>query len=103
MSAFKAKRVSGAELTAQIGSATAHLPAATPAPAPAPARAAPTVQINFKASEAMAELVAREAAQAGSTRRFFARLMRQAGYSVPDVDIEPPDTRKRGRLGGLAP
>src|SRR4051794_98691 len=102
MSAFKAKRVSGAELTAQLAPATAHLPAATPAAASAPARAVRTVQINFKASEAMAELIAAEATKAGSTRRFVARLLRQAGYTVPEVDVDPPDTRKRGlgRLGG---
>src|SRR4051812_19849301 len=102
MSTFKAKRVSGAELTAQIAGATAHLPTATPVPAATPQRAAPTMQINFKASETLADLIAREAVQAGSTRRFIARLMRQAGYQVPDVDVDPPDTRKRGigRLGG---
>src|SRR3954447_9146842 len=99
MSAFRAKRVTGAELTAQISGATAHMPAATP-PA-APPRAVPTVQINFKASEALADLIATEAAKVGSTRRFFARLLRDAGYQVPDVDVDPPDTRKRGaaRLG----
>jgi hypothetical protein len=53
------------------------------------------VQINFQASEAFAELVAREAEKAGSTRRFFARLLRQAGYDVPEADVNPPDTRRR--------
>ena len=109
---FKPKRVTGAELTAQLAGATAHLPAAAPAPptpalppvaptpAPVPAKAPKKVQINFQASEAFAELLAREAEKAGSTRRFLARLMRDAGYDVPEADVNPPDTRRR-RGGGL--
>ena len=104
---FKPKRVTGAELTAQLFGATAHLPAAAPAlppvaaaPAPVPAKAPKKVQINFQASEAFAELLAREAEKAGSTRRFLARLMRDAGYDVPEADVNPPDTRRR-RGGGL--
>jgi hypothetical protein len=99
---FKPKRVTGAELTAQLSGATAHLPAAAPAPppvaatpAPVPAKAPKKVQINFQASEAFAELLAREAEKAGSTRRFLARLMRDAGYDVPEADVNPPDTRRR--------
>ena len=104
---FKPKRVTGAELTAQLSGATAHLPAAAPAPppaaatpAPVPAKAPKKVQINFQASEAFAELLAREAEKAGSTRRFLARLMRDAGYDVPEADVNPPDTRRR-RGGGI--
>ena len=99
---FKPKRVTGAELTAQLSGATAHLPAAAPTtppvaatPAPVPAKAPKKVQINFQASEAFAELLAREAEKAGSTRRFLARLMRNAGYDVPEADVNPPDTRRR--------
>ncbi len=99
------KRVSGADLVAQLGPATATLPAAVPVrPASAPAekpRPLPVVQINFKASEPMAELLAREGEKAGSTRRFLARLLRDAGYEVPDGDVSPPDNRRgRSRLGG---
>ena len=104
---FKPKRVTGAELTAQLAGATAHLPTATagaaPSPtasvaaatAPVPAKPPKKVQINFQASEAFAELLAREAEKAGSTRRFLARLMRDAGYEVPEADVNPPDTRRR--------
>ena len=93
MSSFKPKRVSGADLVAQFSPATTTLPPALP---PAPAhRPPPTVQINFKASEAFAILVAREAEKEGSTRRFFARLMRQVGYDVPEADVNPVDTRRR--------
>lgn len=101
---FKPKRVSGADLAAQLGTATADLPSATP-PHPAPGegqarqearpRPLPVVQVNFKASEPFAALIAREAEKAGSTRRLFARLMRDAGYSVPEGDVTPLDNRRR--------
>ncbi len=106
MSSFKPKRVSGADLAAQLSPATASLPASVPmapppvAPAPVAARPPKKVQINFQASEAFAELVAIEAEKVGSTRRFFARLLRQAGYEVPEADVNPPDTRRR-RSSGL--
>ena len=106
MSAFKPKRVSGADLAVQISVATAGMPPVvaptSPPPAPllAPASVArerppPVVQVNFKASEAFADLIAREAEKAGSTRRLFARLMKEAGYPVPDADVNPPDNRRR--------
>ena len=100
MSSFKPKRVSGADLVSQISPATSGLPASVPTPAPAPVPVAKPqplkkVQINFQASEPFAELVAIEAEKAGSTRRFFARLLRDAGYDVPEVDVNPPDTRRR--------
>jgi hypothetical protein len=108
VSTFRPKRVSGAELTAQISSVTASLPAtSTPQPVTAVPRSPKKVQINFQASEAFAELVAREAEKVGSTRRFFARLMLKAGYEVPEADVNPPDTRRRwagkGRLTGIGP
>jgi hypothetical protein len=106
VSAFKPKRVSGAELAAQLAPATASLPPAVVppsqsaplAPVARPAQtAAAVVQVNFKASEDFADLIAREAEKAGSTRRLFARLMREAGYPVPDADVNPPDNRRRAR------
>ena len=107
MSQFKPKRVSGADLAAQLSSATADLPSAIPVklvpsapPAPMPQRPPPVVQINFKASEAFADLIAREAEKAGSTRRLFARLMRNAGYDVPEADVNPPDNRRHRRQVG---
>lgn len=105
MSVFKAKRVSGAELAQQLAPATAGMPAAVPTPLPSHAgpdiqsgtrvRPPKVVQINFKATEAFADLIAREAERAGSTRRFFANLMRKAGYDVPEGDVNPPDNRRR--------
>jgi hypothetical protein len=101
MSNFKPKRVSGADLAAQLSGATANLPAAVPPTlsvvpdAVTKQRPPPVVQINFKASAAFANLIAREAENAGSTRRLFARLMRDAGYEVPEADGNPPDNRRR--------
>ena len=99
---FKPKRVSGADLAAQLSGATANLPAAVPVasvvsivPEATKQRPPPVIQINFKASEAFADLIAREAEKAGSTRRLFARLMRDAGYDVPEADVSPPDNRRR--------
>jgi hypothetical protein len=105
MSQFRPKRVSGADLAAQLSSATADLPAAVPV-VPIPqipfqsARPKPpaVVQVNFKASETFANLIAREAEKAGSTRRLFARLMRDAGFDVPEADVSPPDNRRRRGL-----
>ena len=102
MSTFKPKRVSGADLAAQLSGATANMPAAVPAAAHAVERERPppVVQINFKASEAFADLIAREAEKSGSTRRLFARLMRDAGFKVPEADVNPPDNRRRRGLDG---
>ena len=98
---FKPKRVSGADLAAQLSPATANLPAAVPVKlvpsSPISRRPPPVVQVNFKASEAFAALIAREAEKAGSTRRLFARLMRDAGYDVPEADVNPPDNRRHRR------
>jgi hypothetical protein len=99
---FRPKRVSGADLAAQLSGATANLPAAVPVgpvlsvvPEATKQRPPPVIQINFKASEAFADLISREAEKAGSTRRLFARLMRDAGYEVPEADVNPPDNRRR--------
>jgi hypothetical protein len=88
-------------LAAQLSGATANLPAQVPTP-PAPPqptymreRPPPVVQVNFKATEALADLIAREGERAGSTRRFFARLLREAGFEVPEADVNPPDNRRR--------
>jgi hypothetical protein len=108
MSGFKRKPMPD-ELTEALRGHAAHLPSVTPsAPAPQPVsrggeggpapprpRAPKTVQINWNASEELARLIAIEAAKAGSTRRFIAGLMKQAGYDVPDADLNPADNRRR--------
>lgn len=58
-------------------------------------RAPKTIQVNFSCTEDMARLIAQLAAEAGSTRRMFARLLRDAGHSVPGADLNPPDNRRR--------
>ena len=61
MSSFKPKRVSGADLAAQLSDATANLPAAVPSPTVRNVekqRPPPVIQVNFKASETFAVLIA---------------------------------------------
>ena len=70
MRAFKPRRVSGVDLVAQLSDATANLPPTVPSPAVKSSerqRPPPVIQVNFKASEAFADLIAREAEKAGST------------------------------------
>ena len=107
MSGFKRKPMPD-ELTEALRGHAANLPSVTPAAAPQPhdrrgegaptsarPRAPRTVQINWNASEDLARLIAIEAAKAGSTRRFIARLMKHAGYNVPEADLNPADNRRR--------
>jgi hypothetical protein len=58
-------------------------------------RAPATVQLNVAITEALADMIAEEAAKAGSTRRWLARLMKNAGYPVPEADLTPFDLRRR--------
>ena len=91
------------ELTAALRGHAAGLPTAT-GEAPAPlgrageggrAKAPKTVQVNFSCTEDMARMIAELAAEAGSTRRFIARLLRNAGHTVPQADLQPIDNRRR--------
>lgn len=54
-----------------------------------------TVQINFRGSIGLAKAIAEASEAHGGMRRFVAHLMRQAGYAVPDIDIDPPSTRRK--------
>ena len=104
MSGFKRKPMPD-ELTEALRGHAANLPSVTPTqphpvsrggegtpPRPRPPK---TVQINWNASEQLARAIAIEAAKVGSTRRFIARLMKQAGYEVPEADLNPSDNRRR--------
>jgi hypothetical protein len=88
------------ELTAALRAGVQGVPPAVPEPqrregeGPRP-RAPKTVQVNFNCTEDLARLIAKLAAEAGSTRRIFARLLRDAGHAVPDADLNPPDNRRR--------
>jgi len=43
----------------------------------------------------MAETIARLGAEAGSTRRWLARLMAGSGVHVPDADLNPSEPKRR--------
>jgi hypothetical protein len=104
MSGFKRKPMPD-ELAEALRGHAASLPSVTPAPpqpvsrrgegAPPRPRPPKTVQINWNASEQLARTIAIEAAKVGSTRRFIAKLMKEAGYDVPDADLHPADNRRR--------
>jgi hypothetical protein len=56
--------------------------------------------MNFNITEELADIITEEARKAGSTRRWLARLMKDAGYSVPDADLTPYMNVRRRRAGG---
>jgi hypothetical protein len=58
-------------------------------------RAPKTVQVNVAVTEELADLIGEEAIKAGSTRRWLAKLMKDAGYIVPEADLMPLDLRRR--------
>jgi hypothetical protein len=92
VSGFKRKPLEGDDLTEALKARTGHLPS----PMGQVRRRAPrTVQVNFNASEALARLIAEEAAKVGGTRRLVARLLQQAGHDVPEADLNPPDNRRK--------
>jgi hypothetical protein len=63
-------------------------------------KAPPVVQMNFNITEELADIITEEARKAGSTRRWLARLMKDAGYPVPDADLTPYMNVRRRRAGG---
>jgi hypothetical protein len=97
MSGFKRKPLTD-DITEALRAHTAHIPPTTGQVRPIEqgrGRPPKTVQINFNASETMARIVAQEAAKAGSTRRLFARLLRDAGHDIPDADVNPMTNKRR--------
>lgn len=90
---------------ARIAQGVASLPLTTPPrelpEPPASRRAPPVVQINFKATEEFADLLAELAVPHGGLRRYLAHLVSSAGHAVPAADINPPTTKRRGQ-GRLA-
>jgi hypothetical protein len=60
-------------------------------------KAPPVVQLNLNVSEELADIISDEAKKAGSTRRWLARLMKEAGYPVPDADLTPYMNVRRRR------
>lgn len=98
-----------AELNQALRGGISGIPTATGEPAPEHERdrggegsqrergrkAPPVYQINFAATQHMAELIANEAQKFGSTRRFIAHVLEKAGYEVSEFDRNPIDNRKR--------
>lgn len=92
---FKPKRTA-VELAAAIQRSMPDVPATTPAAASGkPAPDLRTVQVNFRGSIGLAKAIAKASEPYGGMRRFIAHLMRQAGYTVPDIDVNPPTTRRK--------
>jgi hypothetical protein len=97
MSGFKRKPLED-DITEKLRAHTAHIPATTGQLQPTGqgrGKAPKTVQINFNASESMARVVAQEAAKLGSTRRLFAKLLRDAGHDIPEADLNPMVNKRR--------
>jgi hypothetical protein len=92
---FKPKRTAVA-LAEAIQRAMPDVPATTAPSAPGkPPPDLRTVQVNFRGSIGLARAIAKASEPYGGMRRFIAQLMRQAGYAVPDVDVDPPTTRRK--------
>lgn len=107
--AFKPKSVrpSSQELLETVGHVAAQigqLPTAKDLPlaatregegAPATRRSTgPTVLVNFKATLPFAKLIAEASEKEGGVRRMIARMMKEAGYDVPDRDLKPVVNRR---------
>ena len=99
----KSVRPSSQELLATVGRVAAErgqLPTAPPPAAGAgegaPARrpAPPTVLVNFKATLPFAKLIAEASTKEGGVRRMIARMMKEAGYDVPEHDLKPAVNRR---------
>lgn len=54
----------------------------------------PTVLVNFKATLPFAKLIAEASEKEGGVRRMIARMMRDAGYDVPEYDLKPVINRR---------
>ena len=114
-------RPSSAELAAALGPAVTNLiptapptpkpapPAAVPPPAlapvppapppiaaPLPARppAEPVLMMSFKASKPFAKMLAEAAEKEGGLRRLVARVFSEAGYPVPQSELQPQKRRR---------
>ena len=81
-------------LAAKLMGGASALPTTTapkPVPSAPPARREPSLQINFRVTPKLARLLHDQQAAAGDigVRCFIARVLKQAGYDVPDEDLEP--------------
>ena len=98
-------RESAQELTSRLRGAVQNLPSARPPDAPVvtvpgqPGVKQPlptSMQINFRASPAMAKVLhdlQREAGNIG-VRRLIARILAERGQEIPEEDLNPKFTRR---------
>jgi hypothetical protein len=102
--ASETRREDPAALTARLMGGAAALPTTTaPRAAPPPSsRREPSLQINFRVTPKLARLLHDQQAAAGNigVRCFIARVLKHAGYDVPDEDLEPRfSKRDYSRIG----
>ncbi len=102
----KSVRPSSQELLATVGRVSAEngqLPTAQEPGAqgrggegsrPTRKAASPTVLVNFKATLPFAKLISEASTKEGGVRRMIARMMKEAGYDVPEHDLNPPVNRR---------
>ena len=71
-------------------------PIAAPLPAVPPARplAEPVLMMSFKASKPFAKMLAEAAEKEGGLRRLVARVFSEAGYPVPQSELQPQKRRR---------
>ena len=103
----KAVRPSSQELLATVGRVAAERGQLPTVPQPPPAWAGavegtpstrrpspPTVLVNFKATLPFAKLIAEASTKEGGVRRMIARMLKEAGYDVPEYDLKPTVNRR---------
>lgn len=88
------KREDPTVLAAKLMGGASALPTTTapkPVPSAPPVRRESSLQINFRVTPKLARLLHDQQAAAGDigVRCFIARVLKQAGYDVPDEDLEP--------------
>ena len=93
------KREDPTVLAAKLMGGASALPTTTapkPAPPVTPARRESSLQINFRVTPKLARLLHDQQAAAGDigVRCFIARVLKQAGYDVPNEDLEPRFNRR---------
>jgi len=86
-------------LAAKLLGGAALLPTTTApkfASSSTPVRREPSLQVNFRVTPKLARLLHDQQAAAGEigVRCFIARVLKQAGYDVPDEDLEPRFSRR---------
>lgn len=79
---------------------TAKTAKAPPAPAPVPsppAKLDKKVQVNFSCTEDLMFTINEAAIKEGGIRPFIARILKEAGYPVPNADLEGRTISRRMR------